>query len=231
MTCMTSRSGAGPWMVSGRLRSRRSNVFSIPGSPSQWSTCKWVMKTSLMSLRPMDRTSWRCVPSPQSKSRRSPPRRTSSAGSPRRAVGAEPAVPAKKSERSMVGRLPSVVAVAAAIVLLAAPAAGAARGPVPGVVASLPLTSADYARLRESDVKVVRFFVFTGDYNDAGIREVVGRLDALGIRPLFVVVGDPANPPVGAAAVDAFARFVGARAAELRGKVAGWEIWNEEDAQ
>ena len=32
---------------------------------------------------------------------RSPPARSSSAGSPRRAVGTEPAVPAKKSDRSM----------------------------------------------------------------------------------------------------------------------------------
>ena len=56
-----------------------------------------------MSGSPTVRSSWRWVPSPQSKSRRSPPRRSSVAGRPRRAVGTEPAVPAKKSERSMRG--------------------------------------------------------------------------------------------------------------------------------
>src|SRR3954471_23989686 len=49
----------------------------------------------------MERSSWRCVPSPQSNSSRSPPRRISVAGRPRRAVGAEPAVPRKSTSRSM----------------------------------------------------------------------------------------------------------------------------------
>src|SRR5436305_15119511 len=52
------------------------------------------------SARPIVATSWRWVPSPQSKSTLSPPRRTSSAGIPRRAVGTDPAVPAKNTERS-----------------------------------------------------------------------------------------------------------------------------------
>src|SRR4051794_27844347 len=56
-----------------------------------------------MSGRPTVRRSWRWVPSPQSNSRRSPPRRRSTAGMPRRAVGTEPAVPAKNSDRS-IGR-------------------------------------------------------------------------------------------------------------------------------
>src|SRR5215212_1633992 len=59
------------------------------------------MKTSVRSIRPTERSSWRCVPSPQSNRIRSAPRRSSSAGRPRRAVGTEPAVPAKKSERSI----------------------------------------------------------------------------------------------------------------------------------
>src|SRR3989442_74179 len=117
---MTSRSGAGPWTVSGSSRSRRSKVLSMPGRPSQWSTCRWVMNTSVMSLRPIERTSWRCVPSPQSNSTRSPPRRTSRAGRPRRAVGAEPAAPAKNSERAIAAR--SVVAVCVAVVVLLSPA-------------------------------------------------------------------------------------------------------------
>ena len=59
------------------------------------------MKTSSSSTRPTERTSWRWVPSPQSNSSRSPPRRTSVAGRPRRALGAEPAVPRKRTSRSM----------------------------------------------------------------------------------------------------------------------------------
>ncbi|HEY3189321.1 MAG TPA: hypothetical protein VGJ70_17680, partial [Solirubrobacteraceae bacterium] len=88
-----------------------------------------------------------------------------------------------------MGRL---LALIVALAALPAPAASAARHPVPGVVADLPLSGADYTRLRESGVKVVRLFMFTADYNDAGFRDVVGRLDALAIEPLFVVVGDRA---------------------------------------
>src|SRR4051794_34686542 len=73
----------------------------MPGRPRKWSAWKWVMKTVSRSISPTERTSWRWVPSPQSKSRRSPPRRTSVAGSPRRAVGAEPAVPTKRTSRSI----------------------------------------------------------------------------------------------------------------------------------
>src|SRR3954465_9272431 len=57
-----------------------------------------------MSGSPTVRRSWRWVPSPQSNSSRSPPRRSSSAGRPRRAVGTEPPVPAKNSERAIRGR-------------------------------------------------------------------------------------------------------------------------------
>ena len=59
------------------------------------------MKTASSSGSPTERSSCCCVPSPQSNSSRSPPARSSSAGRPRRAEGTEPAVPAKKSERSI----------------------------------------------------------------------------------------------------------------------------------
>ena len=57
-------------------------IASSSGSPAERSNCCW-------------------VPSPQSNRIRSPPARSRIAGSPRRGVGTEPAVPAKKSERSM----------------------------------------------------------------------------------------------------------------------------------
>src|SRR5438105_5465066 len=59
------------------------------------------MNTSSSSISPIERRSWRCVPSPQSNSIRSPPRRTRIDGSERRAVGADPAVPMKRTSRSM----------------------------------------------------------------------------------------------------------------------------------
>src|SRR4051794_30166945 len=121
----------------------------------------------------------------------------------------------------------ALLAVVCALLVLCAPAQAAPR---PGVVADLPLTEADYAHLHESGVKVVRLFMFTTDYNDPGFRQVVARLDALGIKVLFVVVGDPQHPPVTAEAAGAYARFVRDRAIEFRGKVEGWEIWNEPDA-
>ena len=127
--------------------------------------------------------------------------------------------------------MPSVVAAAVVLALALAPQAAAARGPRSGINATLHMTSEDYARLHASGTHTVRLFMFASDYNDAAYRDVAGRLRALDITPLFVVVGDPAHPPTDPAAVDAYARFVGARAAEFRGEVAGWEIWNEEDAQ
>src|SRR5438128_1459375 len=59
------------------------------------------MKTSSSSISPIERRSWRWVPSPQSNSIRSPPRRTRIDGSERRAVGADPAVPMKRTSRSI----------------------------------------------------------------------------------------------------------------------------------
>ena len=53
-----------------------------PGSPTERSSCCW-------------------VPSPQSMRMLSPPARRRIAGSPRRAVGTDPAVPAKNTDRSM----------------------------------------------------------------------------------------------------------------------------------
>src|SRR5687767_5246298 len=59
------------------------------------------MNRSSSSIRPTELISCRCVPSPQSISSRSPPRLTSVAGSPRRGLGEEPAVPRKRTSRSI----------------------------------------------------------------------------------------------------------------------------------
>ena len=64
-----------------------SKVLSIPGSPSQWSRCRWVMKIASTSGSPMLRSSWCWVPSPQSNSIRSPPARSSMRAGPAWAWG------------------------------------------------------------------------------------------------------------------------------------------------
>src|SRR4051812_26931165 len=191
------------------------------------------MNTSWMSLSPMERTSWRCVPSPQSNRMRSPPRRTSSAGRPRRAVGAEPAVPAKNSDRSMICRERSRAAAVGAVLLAmlaAAPARAATpRGPQAGLVLD-SLDGGDLARVRAARVKVVRMFVFANDYRPGIVGQVIDRLAAVGARPLFVVVGDTQHPPVTPEAVDAYARFVGGLAAQGRGRGGGWGVRDEQGA-
>src|SRR6266540_6994704 len=57
----------------------------------------------------MERCIWRWEPSPQSNSRRSPPTRASRQAVARRAVGTEPPVPRKTTERSMPTRYPGAV--------------------------------------------------------------------------------------------------------------------------
>ena len=122
----------------------------------------------------------------------------------------------------------AVLAVLLAL-LAAAPAHAARRGPQAGVVLD-SLDGGDLARVRAAHVKLVRMFIFQNDYRPGIVPQVIDRLAAAGARPLFVVIGDTQHPPVTPEAVDAYARFVGSLAAEGRGRVAGWEIWNEEDA-
>src|SRR4051812_50030196 len=73
-------------------------------------------------------------------------------------------------------------------------------------------------------------FIFANDYRPGIVGQVIDRLAAVGARPLFVVVGDTQHPPVTPDGGDAYARFAGGLAAEGRGRVAGWGIWNEQDA-
>src|SRR3954447_4296655 len=58
------------------------------------------MKMSSTWTSPVERCIWRWAPSPQSKSRRSPPRRARTQAVARRAVGTEPPVPRKTRSRS-----------------------------------------------------------------------------------------------------------------------------------
>ena len=78
---------AGRRASAARSRARRSNVLSIPISPSQWSRCRCEMKIASRSGSPIERSSCCWVPSPQSNRIRWPPARSSSAGRPRRGSG------------------------------------------------------------------------------------------------------------------------------------------------
>src|SRR3954463_5441001 len=99
----------------------------------------------------------------------------------------------------------------------------------PGINLSLPFSAADVQNVRDSGSKTARFFMFTTN-DPAQFDGPVADLAQIGVKPVFVVVGDPAAPPVGASAIAGYASFISKAAAHFRGRVAGWEIWNEEDA-
>ncbi len=113
-------------------------------------------------------------------------------------------------------------------VLLALPLAAA--GPEPGVVVDLPVSDAEVAKLRESGAKTARMFAFSTSNRPTDYDDTVRRLRAAGVSPQFVLVGDPANPPTTRAEIRSFVSFAKAMARHFEGKVAGFEIWNEQDA-
>jgi Bacterial Ig domain len=118
---------------------------------------------------------------------------------------------------------------ALALCALAAPASAHAAAE-PGINLSLPFSDAQLARVQESGARTARFFMFAHRNDPAQFEGPVAQLAAIGVRPVFVVVGDPANPPTNPAAIDQYASFVRQAAARYAGRVAGWEIWNEQDA-
>src|SRR4051794_22049976 len=111
---------------------------------------------------------------------------------------------------------------------LAAPAAAHAAAE-PGINLSIPFSQADLQNVQASGSKTARFFMFTSN-DPSQFDGPVAQLAAIGVKPVFVVVGDAASPPTTPAAIAGYAAFVGRAAAHFRGQVAGWEIWNEEDA-
>src|SRR3954447_14459914 len=111
---------------------------------------------------------------------------------------------------------------------LALPAAAHAA-PEPGINLSLPFNGNDLQNVKESGAKTARFFMFTTN-TPSQFDGPVAELASIGVKPVFVIVGDPSNPPTTPAAVASYAQFAGQAAAHFKGKAAGWEIWNEEDA-
>src|SRR5262249_54335398 len=107
---------------------------------------------------------------------------------------------------------------------LAAPATASAA-PEAGINVSLPFTQADLANAQASGPNPARFFMFTTT-DPAQSDGPVADLAKIGVKPVFVIVGDPSNPPTTPAAVADYAAFVGRAAAHFRGQAAAWEIWN-----
>src|SRR3954468_22587878 len=111
---------------------------------------------------------------------------------------------------------------------LVAPAAAHAAAE-PGMNLSLPFSSADLQNVRDSGSKTARFFMFTTN-DPAQFDGPVNDLASIGVKPVFVIVGNSSAPPTTQAAIGDYASFIGRAAAHFRGRAAGWEVWNEEDA-
>src|SRR3954454_8932094 len=116
---------------------------------------------------------------------------------------------------------------ALSLLALLAPAAAQAA-PQVGVVTSLPLTARDSSNIQELGAKTVRFFAYTNQ-DPAGFDDTVRQVEALGAKPLFVIIGDVNNPPTTPEARKAYADYIGSFAAHFRGRLAGIEVWNEPD--
>lgn len=111
---------------------------------------------------------------------------------------------------------------------LALPTAAQAA-PEPGMNLALPFSGNDLQNVKDSGAKTARFFMFTTN-NPSDFNGPVSDLASIGVKPIFVIVGDPANPPRTPQAIADFAKFAGQAANHFKGQAAGWEIWNEEDA-
>src|SRR3954466_9056036 len=97
---------------------------------------------------------------------------------------------------------------------LALPAAAHAA-PEAGMNLSLPFAGNDLQNVKESGAKTVRFFMFTTN-TPSQFDGPVADLASIGVKPVFVIVGDAANPPRTPAAVAASAQFGGQAAAPAR---------------
>ena len=108
-----------------------------------------------------------------------------------------------------------------ALTLLAPATAHAA--PEPGMNLALPFTAADLQNVKDSGAKTARFFMFTTN-TPGQFDGPVAELAAIGVKPVFVVAGDPANPPTSPPAIAQYTAFIAQAAAHFKGRVAGWEI-------
>ena len=139
-----------------------------------------------------------------------------------------------------------ILLLAAAGVLLAS--AGPARAAAPGInVGYVEAARGQVERAAATGARYARLFVLWSDLQPSGPGQsiagsrlaeydaAVARLRRAGARPIFSVVGAPPwasgssdrlVPPSDPAP---YARFLGALARHFRGRVAAYEVWNEED--
>jgi len=119
------------------------------------------------------------------------------------------------------------------VVLALAAAPRVAQAAVPGVnVVGPSLSETTWTRIAQSKAKTVRVWIYTSQIqtNPAMLGQytaMAARLHGLGATPLITILAAPgSNAPPNVAA---YAATAGQIAAALRGQVAGYEIWNEED--
>src|SRR5688572_26866595 len=165
-----------------------------------------------------------------------PPRLRSRPGSRR------PKDPVMLAPRLLRHLLPLVVALCAVL-----PAGAAQAAPTPGVnIAGIP-SDAEIDAAAATGARTARMFLLwadaertRGSYNAGLLRrydEVLNRLSSHGMKGVFVVTSAPgwasgsANPhsPPQPQHVGDYAAFGHAVAARFAGKVAAYEIWNEQD--
>src|SRR4051794_26409677 len=112
-----------------------------------------------------------------------------------------------------------------ALVGLLVPATAHAA-PEPGINLTIPFSNADLQNVKDSGAKTARFFMFYNSNDPSEFDGPVNQLAGIGVKPVFVVAGNNGAAPD----VAQYVKFIHSAATRFRGKVGGWEIWNEEDA-
>src|SRR3954468_19094863 len=112
-----------------------------------------------------------------------------------------------------------------ALIGLLAPATAHAA-PEPGINLTIPFSGADLQNVKDSGAKTARFFMFYDSNTPGQFDGPVAQLRSIGVSPVFVVASSSGAIP----SPDQYASFIRGAADHFKGQVAGWEIWNEEDA-
>jgi hypothetical protein len=125
-------------------------------------------------------------------------------------------------------RLLSLLAALVASLAVSAAPAGAVE---PGVVQSANYDAANEAALTSGmGAKWVRLFhLYSKGCPNVQLTQRVDAYHAKGVKVLVVVLGSAQGDLTPPATAAEYAAFVGCMAAQYKGKVAAWEIWNEPD--
>src|SRR4051794_12386806 len=140
----------------------------------------------------------------------------------RAVAGRSSRVSARRLEPGMRPLRPTLLAV---LIALLVPAAAHAA-PEPGINLGLPFSNADLQNVKDSGAKTARFFMFYDANTPGEFDGPVAQLKSIGVTPIFVVASHDGSAPN----ISAYATFIHNAANHFKGQVAGWEIWNEEDA-